>query len=100
VPSQNQGMRDEATQPNAERAPWLRWAFAAMLLIVLYALSTGPMTFVVSKLNGGSRTVGWPLRILVLPYWPFYRALDHAPQPIVRAWEAYDGFFYRLATRS
>jgi hypothetical protein len=57
------------------------------------------MTFVVVKLNGGRTTVGWPLRILVIPYAPVYRALDHAPAPIKRAWEAYDTFFYRLAMR-
>jgi hypothetical protein len=88
-----------AKEPDAKRWSWGTRDLAGTLTLVLYVLSTGPMTFVVVKLNGGRTTVGWPLRILVIPYAPVYRALDHAPAPIVRAWEAYDTFFYRLAMR-
>ena len=88
-----------AKEPDAKGWGWGARALAGILALALYVLSTGPMTFVVVKLNGGGTTVGWPLRILALPYAPLYRALDHAPAPIVRAWEAYDRFFYRLAMR-
>jgi hypothetical protein len=88
-----------AKEPDTKRWGWGTRTLAGFLAIVLYVFSTGPMTFVVAKLNGGSTSVGWPLRILVLPYAPLYRALDYAPAPIVRAWEAYDTFFYRIATR-
>ena len=54
----------------------------------------------VAKLNGGNHTVGWPLAIIVLPYQPFYRALDHAPKLIFRAWEKYDTFFWGLGNEA
>jgi hypothetical protein len=78
------------------RRALILWIVAALL--VLYPLSTGPMVYVVAKLNGGDHTLRGPLGVLVLPWQPFYRALDYAPKPIFEAWEQYDAFFWKLAT--
>ena len=92
-------MSETSDSAEGKRRKWRRWAVILMALLLVYPFSTGPMTYVVAKLNGGNHTVGWPLRIIVLPYQPFYRALDHAPKLIFRAWEKYDTFFWDLATK-
>jgi hypothetical protein len=86
----------------AERAERKKWGWPTrtlfvLLALVLYAFSTGPMTWLVVTLNGGSNRVEWPLRLLVVPYTPFYRALNYAPRPIFHFWKTYDGFFFHLA---
>ncbi len=57
-----------------------------IVAIAVYLLGTGPMTVVIARLNHGTHAVTRPLRLLLLPYWPLYRALDYAPRPIVAAW--------------
>jgi|HubBroStandDraft_6_1064221.scaffolds.fasta_scaffold290085_2 hypothetical protein len=85
--------------PERRRVGWATRVVAGILALAVYALSSGPMTYAVLKLNGGEPTLRAPLRILVLPWWPIYRLLEHAPQPVVRVWAAYDGYFARLATK-
>ena len=86
-------------KPNGKRWRWKHWACILIVLLVVYPLSTGPMVYVVAKLNGSGHSVSWPLSIILVPYKPFYRALDYAPKPIFRAWEKYDTFFWDLARK-
>jgi hypothetical protein len=89
---------DNVAKKRRDRNRWVRILFA---LLLIYPLSTGPMTYVVAKLNGGRHTVPpWPLRLFAMAYTPFYRALDYGPKPIFHAWERYDTFFWDLATKS
>jgi hypothetical protein len=78
---------------------WGARTVAVFLALAIYALSTGPMAYVVAKLNGGNHTVTGYLRFLIMPYQPFYWALNHMPKPILHAWERYDTFFWDLATK-
>ena len=79
---------------------WTTRAAAVFLGLAIYAVSTGPMHYVVAKVNGGNHTLAGPLRFVVMPYWPFYVALSQLPQPIIDAWESYDFFFWDLATKA
>jgi hypothetical protein len=92
-------MSHEPDKLDGKGSRWVRVAWIFIALLVVYPLSTGPMVYVVAKLNGGSHSVRWPLSIIVVPYTPFYRALNHAPKPIFRVWEKYDTFFWDLATK-
>jgi hypothetical protein len=82
-----------------QRWSWGARAVAVFLTLSIYALSTGPMAYVVAKLNGGNHTVTGYLRLLVMPYRPLYRAANYMPEPIFHAWEKYDAFFWDLATK-
>ncbi|HET6328592.1 MAG TPA: hypothetical protein VFG04_28170 [Planctomycetaceae bacterium] len=86
-------------KPDRKKWSWAARAVAAFLVFAIYALSTGPMHYVVAKLNGGNHTLVGPLRFLVMPYRPFYVAMNHMPKSIFHAWESYDSFFWDLATK-
>jgi cation transporter-like permease len=86
-------------KPDRKKWSWGARAIAAFLALVIYALSTGPMAYVVAKLNGGNHTVTGYLRFLVMPYRPLYWTLNYMPKPIRHAWEKYDTFFWDLATK-